>query len=61
MPGLTSSNEFIARDEGLHTDFACLLYSKYIKNKLDKNTVYEMFEEAIDIEVNLLQNHCHVL
>ena len=50
MPGLTSSNEFIARDEGLHTDFACLLYSKYIKNKLDKNTVYEMFEEAIDIE-----------
>lgn len=28
MPGLTASNEFISRDEGLHTDFACLLYSK---------------------------------
>ena len=50
MPGLTSSNEFIARDEGLHTDFACLLYSKYIKNKLDQDTVYEMFKEAIMIE-----------
>ena len=28
MPGLTFSNELISRDEGLHTDFACLLYSR---------------------------------
>ena len=35
MPGLTFPNELISRDEGLHTDFACLLYS-YIKNKLPK-------------------------
>lgn len=34
MPGLTFSNELISRDEGLHTDFACLLY-KYLKNKLN--------------------------
>lgn len=31
MPGLTFSNEMISRDEGLHTDFACLLYSQ-LKN-----------------------------
>lgn len=54
MPGLTSSNEFIARDEGLHTDFACLLYKKYIKNKLNQETVYNMFREAIEIESNFI-------
>jgi ribonucleotide reductase beta subunit family protein with ferritin-like domain len=35
MPGLTFSNELISRDEGLHTDFACLLYSKLV-NKLSE-------------------------
>ena len=54
MPGLTSSNEFIARDEGLHTEFACLLYKKYISNKLPKEKVYEMFEEAIKLEKNFI-------
>lgn len=38
MPGLTFSNELISRDEGLHTDFACLLYT-YLKNKLTKDEV----------------------
>ena len=33
MPGLTFSNELISRDEGLHTDFACLLYTM-LENKL---------------------------
>ena len=32
MPGLTSSNELISRDEGIHTDFAVLLFSKLQKN-----------------------------
>lgn len=49
MPGLTFSNELISRDEGLHTDFACLLY-KHIKNKLDKEEVYELVREAVTIE-----------
>lgn len=49
LPGLTFSNELISRDEGLHTDFAVLLYSM-IKNKLQKDMVYKMFEEAVDIE-----------
>lgn len=49
MPGLTMSNEFISRDEGMHCDFACLLYSK-IKNRIDGDTVEQIFREAVDIE-----------
>lgn len=49
MPGFTTSNEFIARDEGMHTDFACLLY-KHIKNRVRKNRVEEIIKEAVDIE-----------
>ena len=53
MPGLTTSNEFIARDEGLHTDFACLLYGK-IKNRLSKARFYKMIKEAVKIEKNFI-------
>jgi ribonucleoside-diphosphate reductase beta chain len=49
MPGLTLSNEFIARDEGLHTEFACLLYSK-IANRLDKKKAYKIIRDAVKIE-----------
>jgi ribonucleotide reductase beta subunit family protein with ferritin-like domain len=42
IPGLINSNEFIARDEGMHTDFACLLYTM-IENKLDQDEIHEMF------------------
>ena len=49
MPGLTSSNEFISRDEGLHTDFACLLYSK-CKHKLPKTKAHKLIREAVKIE-----------
>ena len=38
MPGLTSSNELISRDEGLHTDFAVLLYKNYLVNKSYKKS-----------------------
>lgn len=50
MPGLCDSNELIARDEGMHTDFAVLLYTTEIVNKLDQNIVHEMFKEAVLIE-----------
>jgi ribonucleotide reductase beta subunit family protein with ferritin-like domain len=53
MPGLTTSNEFIARDEGMHTDFACLLYSK-IKHKLSKARVNKIIKEAVKIEKNFI-------
>ena len=49
MPGLGHSNELIARDEGLHTDFACLLYSK-LQDKLDEETVHNLVKEAIECE-----------
>lgn len=49
MTGLTNSNELIARDESMHTQFACLLY-KYIENKLSQEEVHTMFKEAVQIE-----------
>ena len=49
MPGLCLSNEFISRDEGLHTEFAALLYTM-IRNKLTQEEVYGMFREAVEIE-----------
>jgi ribonucleoside-diphosphate reductase beta chain len=49
MEGLTFSNELISRDEGLHCEFATLLYSK-IMNRLDPEVIYEMIEEAVQIE-----------
>lgn len=49
MPGLTFSNELISRDEALHTEFAILLYSKLLR-KAQKNKVYEIIKEAVEIE-----------
>jgi ribonucleoside-diphosphate reductase beta chain len=49
MPGLTTSNEFISRDEGLHTEFATLLYSK-LNHKLSKTKAHKMIREAVRIE-----------
>ena len=49
MPGLTLSNEFIARDEGIHTDFACLLYSKLV-NRLTKAKAHKIIRAAVKIE-----------
>lgn len=49
MPGLTFSNELISRDEALHTEFAVLLHSKLIR-KANKNKVYEIIKEAVEIE-----------
>lgn len=49
MPGLTFSNELISRDEALHTEFAILLYKK-LQKKLNKKRIYEIIEEAVEIE-----------
>ncbi len=49
MPGLAFSNELIARDEGLHCDFACLLYGM-LQNKLTVETIHEIIGGAVDIE-----------
>jgi ribonucleoside-diphosphate reductase subunit M2 len=53
MPGLVMGNNFIARDEGLHTDFACLLYNK-LNNKLSYETVKSIVKEAVEISQNFM-------
>ena len=49
MPGLCHSNELISRDEGLHTEFAVLLYSM-LSNKPSKETILEIIQEAVELE-----------
>jgi ribonucleoside-diphosphate reductase subunit M2 len=53
MPGLTFSNELISRDEGLHTDFACLLFS-HLNNRPSKQVVEDVIVEAVGIEQEFL-------
>lgn len=50
LAGLCYSNELISRDEGLHCDFACLLYTSYLKKKLLQSRVEEIVREAVKIE-----------
>lgn len=50
MPGLSFSNELISRDEGLHCDFACLLYTQYIKNKMPIEQITKIITDAVAIE-----------
>lgn len=50
MPGLSFSNELISRDEGLHCDFACLLYNNHVNNKLGNEKVREILLDAVEIE-----------
>jgi ribonucleoside-diphosphate reductase beta chain len=50
MPGLSFSNELISRDEGLHCDFACLLYTRHLKNRLPEERVLEIITDAVKIE-----------
>lgn len=53
MPGLTFSNELISRDEGLHTEFAVLLYNK-LNNRLSQEKVHNIVKEAVGIEKNFI-------
>ena len=49
MPGLTFSNELIARDEGMHTEFAVMIYKK-LNRRMKKARIYEIIKEAVTIE-----------
>ena len=53
LPGLTFSNELISRDEGMHTDFAVLIYHMLV-NKLSDTTIYQIVREAVEIEKNFI-------
>lgn len=53
MPGLSFSNELISRDEGMHCDFACLLYNKLV-NRLPQSTVFDIIRSAVSIECEFI-------
>jgi ribonucleoside-diphosphate reductase subunit M2 len=53
MRGLTFSNELISRDEGMHTDFACLLYS-HLQHRCSAEEVSLIVKEAVEIEKEFL-------
>ena len=53
MPGLSFSNKLISRDEGLHCNFACLVYSKLI-NRLPKARIVKIISSAVNIEMEFL-------
>jgi ribonucleoside-diphosphate reductase beta chain len=54
MSGLALANEWISRDEGMHTEFGIMLYNKYIVNKLPETLVYEIIREAVEIESDFM-------
>ncbi|CAE1311728.1 RRM2 [Acanthosepion pharaonis] len=69
MPGLTFSNELISRDEGLHTDFACLMF-KHLVNRPSQSKIYGIITDAVKIEqefltealpVNLIGMNCDLM
>lgn len=60
MPGLTFSNELISRDEGLHTDFACLLFT-HLQERPDEATVHALVEGAVSTERDFFTGMCHCL
>jgi ribonucleoside-diphosphate reductase beta chain len=69
MPGLSTANQFISRDENLHAEFAIELY-KMLENRLDETTVHDIFKEAVDIEkqfiteslpVSLIGMNCNLM
>ncbi|KAI9000905.1 beta subunit of ribonucleotide reductase [Trametes punicea] len=53
MPGLTFSNELISRDEGMHTDFACLLFH-HLRRRPHPKRVERIIIEAVEIEKEFL-------
>lgn len=50
LPGLSFANELISRDEGLHCDFACLLYTRHLVERLPESRVLEIIKDAVRIE-----------
>ena len=59
MPGLTFSNELISRDEGMHRDFACYVYS-LLDHKLDQNVVHEIIRSAVECEKMFVEDSLRV-
>jgi ribonucleoside-diphosphate reductase beta chain len=56
MPGLSFANELISRDEGLHCDFACLLYTQHLQERLPVEQVTKIITDAVEIEKDFVTN-----
>jgi ribonucleoside-diphosphate reductase subunit M2 len=54
MPGLTFSNELISRDEGMHTDFACLLFREVLQNRISEGGVLCIISRSVEIELEFV-------
>lgn len=54
LPGLAFLNALISRDEGMHVDFAVLLYTKHLNHRLDEETMHALVKEAVEIEVEFV-------
>ena len=54
LPGLAKANDFIARDEAIHVQFATILYNNYIVNKMDEARFQEIMTEAVNLEVEFI-------
>lgn len=55
LPGLSKSNEFISRDEGMHTDFGIMLFKK-LQSKPDEQLVHQIFNEAIVLKTKFIKD-----
>lgn len=56
MPGLCFSNELISRDEGLHCDFACMIYENHLVNRLPESRVHEIIDSAVQYECEFVSD-----
>ena len=50
MPGLSFANQLISRDEGMHRDFACMLYRDHVTRKLSQDHIFSIVREAVELE-----------
>lgn len=55
MPGLCDSNDFIAREEGIHYETECMIYNGYVVNKLTDIEIEEMIDEGVNIEIEFVK------
>ena len=60
MPGLTFSNELISRDEGMHADFACHVYTKFLRYPLHESKVHAIVASAVDSELTFVKDALRV-
>ena len=56
MPGLAFLNALISRDEGMHVEFAVLLYTRHLEHRLETDEIHRLVEEAVEIELEFVRD-----